>query len=459
MNILFIYTNINGFHDDCYSFGLASIVSMARMNGHKCKVSIIKNKQDYSRVLDEIATFRPRIVGFSSVSSQFNYVKEIAALIKSKFRDTITVCGGVHPTINPECALEAASLDGVFVGESETSFVEFLKKIEKGEPYKNTDNLAYAENGDLILNKLKPLITSLDSLPFPDREVYPFKDTLKMTGWAPFLFSKGCPFLCSYCSNHAIAKRYNLERNYPRYRSPESSILEIEEVADKFKIDRVIISDDTFGLDKGWREEFCEKYRKRIKIKFICLLRANLIDEEFIRLLKSTGCCRVSIGVESGNEYIRNKIMNRQMSNKQIIKAFDIVRAHGLQTTAINIIGIPEETEEMVWDTIRLNRKVKPTLSGVNIFYPYKGTKLGDHCFEKKYVDKNLYHDFSNERRETVLRFPDSYKKRLLYYRENWETLVYPLDFRRRILRFIQRKPIWKYLRRLKQFIFHESIR
>lgn len=450
MNVLFIYSNINGLHQDCYSFGLASIVSIARANGHKAKVLIIRAKDEYLRIPDEIDRFKPKIVGFSSVSSQFNFVKEIAALIKKRFPDIINVCGGVHPTINPECILETEFLDGIFVGESENSFAEFLKKVESGKPYKDNDNLGYIEDGKLIINKLKPLITDLDTLPYPDREVYPFKDTLDKVAEAPFSFLRGCPYLCSYCSNHAIAKRYNLTRNRPRYRSPESSIQEIEEAMSRFRINSIFIADDIFGLDKGWREEFCEKYRRRINVRFACVLRVDYVDKEFIKLLKSVRCYRILIGIESGNEYVRNKIMNRQMSNNKIVKAFDIIRKNKIESNAINIIGVPGETEEMIWDTIKLNRRVKPTVSSVNVFYPYKGTELGDRCFKEGFVNENLYHAFCNERRETVLNYPEEHKKRLAYYRENWEGLAYPFDFRRALLRFAKKKAIGKYLRKLK---------
>lgn len=353
MNVLFIYPNINGYHEDTYAFGLASIVSIAKSSGYNAKVIIVKTKQDYSKVVEYISAYNPKVVGFTSVSSQFNFVKEMAADIKKINSDTIIVCGGVHPTINPECVLESDFLDGIFMGESDYSFAEFLETIENDGFYKKTDNLAYVENGELIVNKLKPLITDLDTLPFPDREIYPFEETLNTVGYAPFLFSRGCPFLCSYCSNHAIAKAYNLPRNHPRYRSAELSIREIEMTLSKYPIKTVMIQDDIFGFDKKWRIEFLNKYKERIGIKFQCLLRVNFIDEEFIRLLKDAGCYRISIGVESGNEYVRSEIMNRQMSNENIINAFDLAHKYGLQTNAINIIGVPGETEEMLWDTIK----------------------------------------------------------------------------------------------------------
>lgn len=453
MNILFVFSNINGFSEECYSFGLASIVSMARVAGYKVKVVIVKTKNDYLKVLDTVNNFKPKVVGFTSVSSQFNFIKEIAALIKKKSPSIINVCGGVHPTINPECIKQADSLDAIFVGESENSFIEFLQRIERGEGYKDTDNLAYLEQGRVIRNKLKPLIANLDSLPYPDKEIYPFEDEVKTIGYAPFLFSRGCPYLCSYCSNHAIAKAYNLSKNYPRYKSAESSICEIEDAINKFRIDTVLIEDDIFGLDRGWREEFCEKYKKRIGIKFICLLRVNLVSEDFIKLLKSIGCYRILIGIESGNEYVRNNIMNRKMSNTQIIRAFDIIKKFGIETHAINIIGIPGETESMIWDTIKLNRKVTPTTSGINIFYPYKGTRLGNYCFDNGLVNEDLYDAFSNERRETVLNYPEDHKMKLVYFRKNWEALVYPFDYRRFLLRLARKTFIWKYLCILKRIV------
>ncbi|MBN1384692.1 MAG: B12-binding domain-containing radical SAM protein [Elusimicrobia bacterium] len=461
MNVLFIYPNINGSHIDYYSFGLASLVSVTRANGHNARVVIISKEDKYSEVLNEISEFKPRIVGFSSVSSQFDFVKKIAELVKSKFSEIVTVCGGVHPTINPECVLETDFLDGVFVGESEGSFVEFLDKVENGESYKKTDNFAYIEDSRVILNPLKPFIANLDSLPYPDREVYPLDNTIRMAGLVPFLFSRGCPFSCSYCSNHAIAKRYNMDKNRPRYRTPESSICEIEETKRRLPIKSVFIMDDIFGLNKKWRQEFCKKYKKRIGIRFICLLRVDVIDDDFIRLLKDAGCYQISIGIESGNEQIRNNVMNRKMSNEQVMKAVNIIRKYRLRINTINMIGVPGEDERMIWDTIILNRKIKPDSTGVNIFYPYKGTKLGDYCFEKNMVNETLYNSFSNERRETVLNFPEPHKEKMIYYVQNWEALVYPFDIKRALLRWYRGRLrgllskifIWKYLRRLKHFV------
>jgi radical SAM superfamily enzyme YgiQ (UPF0313 family) len=138
---------------------------------------------------------------------------------------------------------------------------------------------------------------------------------------------------------------------------------------------------------------------------------------------------------------------------KQIIEAFSLCRKYGIQGNALNIIGAPGETEDMLLETIKLNRKIKPTGgSGVNIFYPYKGTVLGDHCFSNDLVDEELYNSFSNERRESVLRYPRGYKDRLRYYHKNWSILVYPYSIKIRIYTMLKEyKIIYNQLRKIKR--------
>jgi|TARA_B100000315_G_scaffold132409_1_gene121870 radical SAM superfamily enzyme YgiQ (UPF0313 family) len=413
MNVLFVYPNINGFHHDNYHSGLASLVSVTRKEKHNVKVVIISKTSEYNNLLDKVKSFKPVVIGFSSVSSQFYYVKEMAALIKELFPSTTIVCGGALPTINTDALLETEMINGFFVGESELSFIEFLNKIEKGEPFKETDNFAYVQNGKVVRNKLKGLLEDLDMLPHPDKEIYPYKNTITDLYFAPFFFARGCPFMCTYCSNHAFAKLYGRKRNYPRFRSAESCIQEIEEVMEKYGklIEFVFILDDIFGLNNKWREEFCEKYKNRIKKKFMVVLRVEMVNDSLCDMLKDAGCYRVLFGVESGNEKVRNEIMRRNMSNDEIINAFDLCHQRGLETVAVSIIGVPGESKKEILDTVKLNRRLHPTTSAVNIFCPYKGTELGDKCFKEGLVDEERLLNFSNERRETVLRYSKKHKK------------------------------------------------
>ena len=106
MKVLFVYTNINGFHADSYGFGLAHIMSVTKQAGHEIKLVSILDKNGYQEVTDTFKEFKPQVVGFTTVSSQWSFAVELATLIKDIDPKVMAVTGGVHTTLNPECILE-----------------------------------------------------------------------------------------------------------------------------------------------------------------------------------------------------------------------------------------------------------------------------------------------------------------------------------------------------------------
>ena len=432
MRVLFVYTNINGFHADSFGDGIAQIMAVTKKAGHEIQQAQIFYKKEYSDLEKIVKDFKPEVIGYTSVSSQWSFVVELSEMIKKISPKAVQVCGGVHTTLNPKSILEANSLDCVFVGDSEYPFLDFLKKIENKESWKDCDNIAFNDNGTMKKNKLRPLLSNeeLEKLPHPDRTTYPYSKVLHNVGLAPFHFTRGCPFTCTYCSNIGIAKVYGHARYNIRQASPEYAIQELEEVIKNNPtigpVYKISLTDDIFGLNKKWRREFLKLYRVRIKIPFICLLRCDVATEDTLEDLARGYCETIQFGVESGNEYIRNTVMDRSMKRETIINAFKLSKKFGLRTNAINIIGVPGETEEMLLETVRLNQEINPTTSGVNIFYPYKGTPLGDRCFKEGLVNVKKYADFSNERRESVLNYSEEWLETLKYYRSNWYKEVFP---------------------------------
>lgn len=461
MNVLLVITNINGTYSDAYSFGLASIASITRDKGFGYDCVVINEYEDYGSYFDLIERLKPKIIGYTSVSSQFMFVKELSVKVKDIYHnDIIQVCGGIHPTIFPESILEAEGLDGIFIGEGERAFSDFLDRIANDLSYRDVKNFAYNDNGSLVKNSLYPLIVNLDELPFPERDRFGYERFMMLSRYTQFMFSRGCPFNCSYCSNHAIAKAYGLKSNRPRYRSPERCIAEIKQVVDKYPSKGVYVTDDTFGLNKTWMKEFCVRYAEEIGLPLLVQLRVDLVNEEMMEYLKRAGCVWVNCGVESGNDYIRNEIMRRHITREQIINAYALFREYGFGSNAINMIGLPGETVDSIWDTIRLNKEINPTSSGVNIFYPYRGTDLGEYCFANGLVDEERYGDFSTERRETILRFDQEFKDKLSYFYKNWQFLVYRYTLYNRAKKYVRdalakhvkcRFPrLWNIMRRLR---------
>ena len=447
-DILFVYTNVNGFHQDTYSFGIGYLSAVLKNNGFYPTLEVVKSRKDYKKVLKTVLEIKPKVVGFTSVSSQFVFVSELATMIK-KIHNCIIVCGGVHPTIFPDCLFSAPALDGVFIGESELSFLDFVKEVKNGNDYKKVDNFCYINYGELIKNKLRPRIENLDLLPLPDRDIYDYQSIIDETdGMAKMISSRGCPFHCTYCSNHALAGIYGQKSNTIRYNSVERALQEVESLKNKYRFQRLYFSDDIFILNRQWLDLFLTKYKKRFKIPFMCHIKPAVTTKDILLKLKEAGCYRVFLAIESANNHIRNILMKRAVTKSQLENNFHWAKEVGVETQSVNIIGVPGETEETILETIELNRKVNPTLVGVSIFSPYEGTELGDYCRTNGLLRKTNSRYFS-DRRDSRLNLPTISNRRLMRLYDRFQYLIY-----KDIDPIKARKAFWRsYYGRLEQSI------
>lgn len=425
MRILFILPDVDSFHKLYIHFGIAYLSSVLKSNGFEnIKFLSVTSIKDYDNVLNEAMSFRPDIIGFSSVETQFGNVIGLSKLIKEVWKCLI-VCGGTLPTLYPDCVKDAEYLDGIFRGESETAFLKFVKTVERNEDYHNVENFCFYDKkeGRVVKNNLMPLETALDRLGFPDRDIFDYQKVIDSYGAAPFMFNRGCPYNCSFCSNHALASVYGKRSNVTRRRSVDSCIAEIGSVSSEYKFDIIHIWDDLFISNRKWLYEFLDKYKTEIKKPFMCTTRSNLCDDELFKKLKEGGCYRVHMSLESGNDFIRNNIMGRNISKDVAIRSFNLAKKYSIQISASSIIGLPFETEEMIKETISLLGSLKIDSPGVNIFYPYIGTRLKDVCEEYGMLEPGIKYDVK-ERRESILKLPHISMKRLQYYHDNFEDLV-----------------------------------
>ena len=166
--------------------------------------------------------------------------------------------------------------------------------------------------------------------------------------------------------------------------------------------------DDTFFKNEKWLFNFLDEYKKITKIPFNCNTRPETLTEEICKKLKEANCNSVSIGIESGSEQLRKKILKRHMSNKAIIKAFRMLKKYKIKSSSFNMVGFPGETYKDYLETVKLNRKIKPDMMQISIFYPYKGTELGDLAFKRGYVQKgNIFtHSYFSKSILSMKKFP-----------------------------------------------------
>ncbi len=421
MKILLILPKIGS--DARWIVGLAFMSAVLKEAGYKVELLEINTEDDKNKILSVIKSFQPQIIGLSTNSHQYVYCTQIAKDIKKEF-DVPLFIGGVHVTLRPEEVIREKSFDGICIGEGEYPFLELVKRIEKRQDYTDIKNFWFRKGEKIIKNDLSSLTEDLDRLPFPDYSIFKYyKEAGNKEIMPRFMFSRGCPFNCTYCCNHIFKKIYSGHGKYVRFRSVDKTLDEIELLKRKYSFNYFTVDDDIFSLNKPWLLDFCEKYSKKFDMKFECNVRIGTIDEEAMKALKGAGCKLIKVGLETGNEGLRKEVLGRNISNKEVIKLFDLAKKIGLQTFTFNMIGIPGETKQTIKETIDLNAKIKADFLQLTVFYPYPGTLLGEKCIHERLIARGQLDSLFTG--ESILDLPDLTSKDIKRAAKNFKFNVY----------------------------------
>jgi anaerobic magnesium-protoporphyrin IX monomethyl ester cyclase len=373
MRVLFFYPNY--LQAPSIHYGIASISGVLKESGHQAKVIQLLTFPKKKEVLKYVKEFSPDLVALTSTTNQFQIAEAVAGFIKSEC-DIPIVCGGVHATFAPDEVIRG-NIDFVCRGEGEYAMLELVDSLERGASCDNIKNLWIKKNGNIIKNELRPFISELDKLPFPDVDVFDVDFILKRnTGMFRVMGDRRCTYNCTYCCSSALRELYKDEKWPIRHQSIDSRLGQMEFWRKKYPIKSFIIDDDVFTLDHRYTIEFCQRYKEMFDLPFACNARLETLDKGLLKILKSSGCYCVLIGIESGNEWIRKNVLHRNIANEKIVRIFKEVKESGLKVHSFNMIGLPYETQEAARDTVKLNREISPDTLQVSVFYPYPGTEL-----------------------------------------------------------------------------------
>lgn len=355
--------------------GIIYLSSLLKSRGNEVEVFIGRNIR---RLANEIRSFNPDIVAFSCTSAVHQIALEVARAIKLCTK-AITVFGGVYPTFSPEIIKEGA-VDVVCIGEGEGALSDLADAVNMKTGIGKIFNCWIKQEGQIIKNDLRPLIEDLDSLPFPDRSIYYHKYPFMNRSQKVFIAGRGCPYKCTYCFNESMQKLYKGKGKYARLRSVENVISEIDQTRREYRVKTVYMIDDTFIINKIWLFKFLERYRQKIGLPFICLIRADLINEEVVKRLRLANCYSVFFGIESGDEHLRNLILGKRITNQQIKETARLLKKYKIRFRTCNMLGIPGESIDQAFKTIELNIEIKTDYPWCYILQPYPKTTIREYA-------------------------------------------------------------------------------
>lgn len=374
-----------------------------------------------------IRSFCPDIVAFSGITGSHKYYLEAAKKIKDMVGSIVKIIvGGPHFTFFPGEILRNDCIDALCVGEGDDAWVEWLRALDGDGNSNEIPNIVTRENANRILMappsatalkilgqsyggdsvgmadyRMNPRFmrgrkTNLDDLPFLDRGLvydnteflYRYKRTI--------MASRGCPFRCTYCFEHQWNEMYRGVKDAGAIRQlygVNRLLSELEEFTERYDTRFIKFYDDVFPpfpskKELEWHREFCEEYPRRVGLPFHVLTRCdlvvNLLDKgvDILKDLKRAGMASVTMSIESGNQFIRDHVVMRDMTREDIERAFAHSWDLKISTFPNDILGIPAPIVPRI-DDPKFDEKLKEVERQCKILREVNGRKVDLESVQK----------------------------------------------------------------------------
>jgi len=331
-------------------------------------------------VVERIRAFRPDVLGISTTTGERHNARFWAGLMKGFIPDLKVVVGGPHVSYTSRQVLERwKAVDYVVRFEGELPFAKLLERLSNSGPLDDVPGLSYRDaDGQVHETERAGLISDLDTLPAPDWTVYNDVDEMIMS-YAPvvgrdgpwlsgptvaMMTSRGCPFLCHFCSTS------HFWQGRTRFRSPERVIDELKQIKARWPAVRnVIFHDDTITLRRRHIRRICElMLQEGLKFRWKAWSRLDILDKELLELMQQAGCVCLLCGVEAGTEHGLH-LVGKKLKLQRLVENTKLIEESGIGCLYSFIAGIPGETREESLATIRLARRLRSPRAIANVYF------------------------------------------------------------------------------------------
>lgn len=296
--------------------------------------------------------------------------------------DIITIAKGAHfLTSNTDVLYKCKALDLIIVGEPEDT----LKEILEEKAYPEIKGLCYRDGFVAKYTGKRPFIKDLDKLPFParhlvDNNLFRRPDNNKVQ--ATIKVSRGCPHHCFFCLATPVSG------SKVRVRSTDNIVAEIRECVEKYKINNFLFWSDIFNFDREWTIDLCQKIiDSGLKITWASNTRADTADAEMAELMYESGCRLVSIGVESGSQFVLDKI-GKSLTLSDVRDTVKIFKKAGIKIYNYFVIGLPWDDEETIEQTIEFAIELDSDFISFYTATPLPGTRFFRYALEQNLLDR-----------------------------------------------------------------------
>ena len=394
----------DGPHEQWQDHGLGLLRTILKQNGIETDVVSTRAITSWEQLRKQIVGYEMAIMNVRSYT--FPSGRKAAQIFKEVNPQGIVLAGGMHATVAPDEMLAEPAFDHICQGPGEKVIVDLVRdpsafpRLIQGESAK-----------------------SMADWPMIDRTLWPkpaswqtrrkFKWQWPMEpecGWGPgpvatVLTSRVCPWQCVFCNENSYIPNMG--------RKPVDAVIDELNYLDRtYGVGSVVIHDSMFFQNPSWLREWIEKYPSKTKNwSYWAAGRSDTVrqwPDLFEALLRETNWNLISIGFESGSDRIL-RLLNKECTEEDNTYTIDLVNRIGDDMVkqgkeppkfwANIMLGIPGETPEDAYKTMRMLKRMKRVFPSISRYAPYPGSALGFQLIAegKSLMSKDNYHRFPDD--------------------------------------------------------------
>ncbi len=394
----------DGPHEQWQDHGLGLLRTILKQNGIETDVVSTRAITSWEQLRKQIVGYEMAIMNVRSYT--FPSGRKAAQIFKEVNPQGIVLAGGMHATVAPDEMLAEPAFDHICQGPGEKVIVDLVRdpsafpRLIQGESAK-----------------------SMADWPMIDRTLWPkpaswqtrrkFKWQWPMEpecGWGPgpvatILTSRVCPWQCVFCNENSYIPNMG--------RKPVDAVIDELNYLDRtYGVGSVVIHDSMFFQNPSWLREWIEKYPSKTKNwSYWAAGRSDTVrqwPDLFEALLRETNWNLISIGFESGSDRIL-RLLNKECTEEDNTYTIDLVNRIGDDMVkqgkeppkfwANIMLGIPGETPEDAYKTMRMLKRMKRVFPSISRYAPYPGSALGFQLIAegKSLMSKDNYHRFPDD--------------------------------------------------------------
>jgi len=361
------------------TLGLATVAGAALARGHDVRILDLSNRPyDWRAVRATIESWRPDVVGITATTPLMNQLRDLSILCKDISKDILVVGGGPHVSALPRESLQESALDLVVVGEGDLTFADICDGLTPS----SIPGLYYRDGtGTIHHSGERPLVANLDDLPMPAWHLYHAPDYRRrvsrlLVRRPPVTmaeFSRGCVYRCDFC-----ASKMTMGLGY-RMKSPERCAEEVRVMAG-LGWREFMLADDIFTSDRDWATRVSHAVgAAQTGMAWSCTngIRVESAHDGLFRAMRAAECYRVSFGLETGNDAVLQSFgKGGRATVEQGRRAVDIAQRAGLETSGYFLLGLSEDTEASMQETIAYARSLPLDVLKFGVTVAFPGTAM-----------------------------------------------------------------------------------